>query len=84
LLSKCDFMAEKSAIPSVTILVPFLVLQNSKFPLTSSVSCFCNLIRFVCVVSTIGGGLPAWLGDYYVVVFVVVILVDFLTKIQAY
>jgi hypothetical protein len=37
-------------------LVPFLVLRNSKFSLTTIFSCFCSRIRLTAVVRTIRGG----------------------------
>jgi hypothetical protein len=40
----------------VMTLVPFLVLQNSKFSLTTPFSCFCNWIRLMSDVRIIGGG----------------------------
>jgi hypothetical protein len=50
-------MAEKFAITLVTTLVSFLVLRNSKLPLTKSLNCFCNCIRLVVEVKQRVGGL---------------------------
>lgn len=41
----------------MTTLVPFLILRNSKLPLTKSFNCFCNCIRLIVEVITTGGGL---------------------------
>lgn len=56
-------IAEKSAISFVTILVLLLVLRNSKLPLTMSLICLCNCIRFVVEVSTMGDSLPDLLDE---------------------
>jgi hypothetical protein len=46
----------------VMTLVLFLVLQNSKFSLTTLCSCFCSGIRLAVDVRIVGGGLPVLLG----------------------
>jgi hypothetical protein len=46
----------------VMTLVPFLVLRNSKFSLTTALSCFCNWIRLTADVRIIGGGRPVLVG----------------------
>jgi hypothetical protein len=46
----------------VIALVPFLVLRNSKFSLTTFLITFCNCIRLVAAVFTIEGGLPVNTG----------------------
>jgi hypothetical protein len=46
----------------VITLVPFLVLRNSKFSLTTPFSCFCSRIRLTADVRTIGGGRPGLAG----------------------
>jgi hypothetical protein len=46
----------------VMTLVPFLVLRNSKFSLTTPFSCFCSRIRLMVGVRTIGGGRPGLAG----------------------
>jgi hypothetical protein len=43
-------------------LVPFHVLRNSKFSLTTPFSCFCSRIRMTADVRTIGGGRPGLAG----------------------
>jgi hypothetical protein len=45
----------KSTIFLVMTLVPFLVLRNSKFSLTTLFSCFCSRISLTADVRTIGG-----------------------------
>jgi hypothetical protein len=62
LASKWDLMDWKSAMPLVMTLVPFLVLRNSKFYLTTFFSCSCNCIRLVVDVRIVGGGLPVLPG----------------------
>jgi hypothetical protein len=59
---------KKSATFLVVTLVPFLVLWNSKFSLTTRFSCFCNWIRLRADVRTIGGGRPVLAGAVYHVV----------------
>lgn len=49
-------------MPRVMTLVPFLVLQNSKFSLSTPFSCFGNWIRLTTDVRTTGGSLPVFLG----------------------
>jgi hypothetical protein len=49
----------------MTTLVLFLVLQNSKLPLSKPPSCPCNCIRFTWEFSAIRGSLPAWLDGTY-------------------
>jgi hypothetical protein len=61
-VSKWDLTDWKSAMLLVMTLVPFLLLRNSKFPLTTLYSCFCNGIRLVVDVRIIGGGLPVLPG----------------------
>jgi hypothetical protein len=56
-------MAEKPAISFVTILVPFLVLRNSKLLVTVSLTFLCNRMTLVVEVSTMGGGLPDLLSN---------------------
>jgi hypothetical protein len=41
--------------------VQLLVLWNSKLSFSKHFSCLCNCVRFIWEVSTMGGGLPAWL-----------------------
>jgi hypothetical protein len=54
LLSKMDFTDWKSAMPLMITLVPFLVVRNSKSPLTAHFSCFCSWIGLTADVRTIG------------------------------
>jgi hypothetical protein len=46
----------------VVTLVPFLVLRNLKFSLTTPLSYFCNRIRLTADVRIIGGGGPVLAG----------------------
>jgi hypothetical protein len=56
-------MAENPAISFVAILVPLLVLRNSKLSVIMPLICLCNFIRFVVEVSTMGVVLPDLLDD---------------------
>jgi hypothetical protein len=58
--SNWDLTDLKSAMALVMTLVPFLVLRNSNFSLTTLYSCFCNWIRLVRI---IGGGIPVSAGS---------------------
>jgi hypothetical protein len=46
----------------VMTLVPFLVLRNSEFSLTTHFNCFCSTIRLTVDFRTIGGGRPVLAG----------------------
>jgi hypothetical protein len=62
--SRYASMAAKSSISFVTILLPLLVLRNSKLPVTNPLNYFCNSIRLFVEFGTTGEGLPDLLNDF--------------------
>jgi hypothetical protein len=61
-MSKWDLTDWKSAMFLVMTFVPFLVLRNLKFSLTTPFSCSYNWIRLTADVRTIGGRRPGLAG----------------------